>query len=191
MQDFIKYLNSIEPLSPEHLSQIQSLTREFEAESGTYLLTPGVKCDEFFFVKTGLLTNNYESEGGKKFIKCITPENDIASDGFALLEDVPSRMIIQTIEKSTLIAVNFSKFRQLADCDLTLQKLIRKVLEKFLIKAYEREYEFLVMDATQRYQAFHTRLGHIEHRLKRLQVAEYLGITPESLSRITHRKTEI
>jgi hypothetical protein len=57
-------------------------------------------------------------------------------------------------------------------------------LQKALIMKEEREREFLMFDAEQRYRAFLQQFPNLEKRIKQHVVASYLRLAPESLSRI-------
>lgn len=57
-------------------------------------------------------------------------------------------------------------------------------LENSLLYKMEREYAFQIMSATERYIAFQREYKEIEKRINQRYIASYLGITPESLSRI-------
>ena len=59
-----------------------------------------------------------------------------------------------------------------------------KILSKAYLIKEDREREFLLFDAEQRYQSFQTRYPNLENLIKQHYVASYLGIAPESLNRI-------
>ena len=61
--------------------------------------------------------------------------------------------------------------------------LIKIISKAYLIRE-NREREFLLFDAEQRYQSFQKKYPNLESRIKQHYVASYLGIAPESLSRI-------
>jgi CRP-like cAMP-binding protein len=56
--------------------------------------------------------------------------------------------------------------------------------QDYFIKKDQREYEFLLLDATQRYQNFLCDYKNLKERIPQYHIAAYLGISPVSLSRL-------
>ncbi|MDE2430636.1 MAG: Crp/Fnr family transcriptional regulator, partial [Burkholderiales bacterium] len=64
---------------------------------------------------------------------------------------------------------------------------IRQLLEWHIVRKEQRERELLTMTPEQRYQAFLTSYPQLSSRIQLRDVAHYLGVTPEALSRIRKR----
>lgn len=79
---------------------------------------------------------------------------------------------------------NYDKIRKLNDKYLSLQIVARKVAEREFIKKDTREYQFLSMDAKERYKEFLKEHGEIQELIAHKYIASYLGIRSETLSRI-------
>ena len=62
-------------------------------------------------------------------------------------------------------------------------------VQLYLLKA-RREYELLALDAEARYAAFRARFARLEDQIQLKQVASYIGVTPEHLSRLRRRLGE-
>ena len=68
--------------------------------------------------------------------------------------------------------------------DSCLTQTYIEYLEQTLVYKMQRECEFQIMSATERYISFRKKYRNIEKRVNQSYIASYLGITPESLSRI-------
>jgi CRP-like cAMP-binding protein len=71
--------------------------------------------------------------------------------------------------------------------DMEWQKLGRRIAELLYIRKEQRELSFLLLDAPARYQRFCAQFGQQADRIPQYYIASYLGIRPQSLSRL--RKT--
>jgi CRP-like cAMP-binding protein len=69
-------------------------------------------------------------------------------------------------------------------------RYLAQVTEQLYLAKATREYELLALDAEQRYLRFRTRYAALEPRIPLRQVASYIGVTPEHLSRLRRRLGE-
>jgi len=77
-----------------------------------------------------------------------------------------------------------ARFYYLTDTSWEFSKLAICMLEKLAIKKEQREADFLLLDATARYQKFLTQYADIKDKLANYHITSYLGITEVALSRI-------
>lgn len=185
-------------MTPSFINFIKTTTTIPQAEEEKFcalLFTKYIKKGEDFisagqvpktigFVKTGFFRYYYSNEEGIEFTKGFFVESTILSSYSAILENRPSYFSIQALEDSVIEIVNYDAFHQLFTCHPCWNEFLVKLLQKAYIIKEEREREFLLLDAEQRYKSFRARFPNLEHRVKQQIIASYLGIAPESLSRI-------
>jgi len=91
---------------------------------------------------------------------------------------------IEALEDTVLMAVDYQDFKKLTEHNVFWLKVIKDEYEKSLVYKEKRERALLLENATERYMNFVKDYPNIGNRVKQKYIASYLGITPESLSRI-------
>lgn len=139
----------------------------------------------YAFVVEGLFYQHYVGPGGDMIVKYFFPENRIAASVSATLLGKPSVFSITAIEDSTVLEYNFAAFRLLvAEFPDIADFYIRYMERHWIIDKEPDEISFRHDDAMKRYRDFIRREPELHRRLKQHHIAAWLGITPESLSRL-------
>ena len=139
----------------------------------------------FAFVVEGLLFQHYEGPEGDMVVKYFFPENRIAASVSATMLGTPSLFTITAIEDSVLLEYDFAAFRALAAIFPDIAELYMAYLERhWIIEKEPIEIALRHDDAMKRYRDFIKREPDLHRRLKQHHIAAWLGITPESLSRL-------
>lgn len=135
----------------------------------------------------GLITQGYARlyylQDGKEITKDFNFENFFCGSYASFSLQQPSRFNVVAMEDLTLILLNREIFR-LFDLYPGLQKFGRLMIERMFIRKELRESSFLLDSAEERYRELRAQFPGIELRVPQKYLASYLGITPETLSRI-------
>jgi CRP-like cAMP-binding protein len=151
---------------------------------GEHFMSEGSKTDEIAVVSKGLFRNYVASEDGlEKTITFAAEGNVLANDHF-IFAGKKAKFNYQAIEHSELYVVKYSELVRLLDQDIRLNQIYRNILQEYLMVKSERLIDFLLRDATERLDLFLERSNINPRRLPKGYLASYLGITPQSLSRI-------
>jgi CRP-like cAMP-binding protein len=121
---------------------------------------------------------------GREFNIEFYAENQFVSAFTSFLTQSPSEWRIEALETCEIFLISRSLLSQLYlrhSCWIEFGKLI---FEQQTIKKCRREKSLLTQDAAGRYQLFQTEYRTIENRIPQYQIASYLGIAPETLSRL-------
>ena len=162
------------------LKRIDSIT----IKKDEYFLRAGEIPQRIGFNLSGLMRLFYIDINGTEFIKHFCMENTLAISYSAFLLREESKLHIQAIEDTKLLTINYQAYREILDGHVCWQIVSRKLAEMLYILKEKREYELLLNSAQERYLHFLEDYSDIEERLNNYHIASYLGITPESLSRI-------
>jgi CRP-like cAMP-binding protein len=142
----------------------------------------------YAFVVEGLMCQHYVGRDGDMVIKYFFPENRIAASVSATVLREPSLFTITAIEDSTVLEYEFAAFKALVSEFPDIAAFYISYMERhWIIEKEPGEIAFRHDDAMQRYLDFIRREPDLHKRLKQHHIAAWLGITPESLSRL--RKT--
>lgn len=137
------------------------------------------------FVVEGLLYQHYVGRNGGMVIKYFFPENRIAASLSATLQHQPSRFSITAIEDTTVLEYDMAQFRALTRTHPDIAAFYIHYMERhWIIEKEPEEIAFRHDDAMRRYLNFIHREPELHKRLRQHHIAAWLGITPESLSRL-------
>lgn len=181
---FIKLIKTITDLPLEQENKFKALLSVQYVKQGEHFVRAGRVSRTIGFVKKGLFRYFYTTEDGVEFTKGLFDVNSVLSAYDAILENSPAHYTIEALEDSIIETVDYDKFHQLFSEAPCWNEFLVTLLQKGYLAKVRREREFLLMDAEQRYHSFLERYPGLEKRIKQHVIASYIGITPESLSRI-------
>lgn len=111
-------------------------------------------------------------------------ENDFFGDYMSFLQQQPSALEVVTFEKTTLFRISKANFSLLSDTKEIGAKICRFAAEGLFIHKQQQQIDILTKTAKERYINLLMRQPDIIQRTPQKHIASYLGITPQSLSRI-------
>jgi len=174
-------------LPAERINELLSIAKEKAVSAGEYFIKAGEVPYKIAFVSSGLFRYVYANDRGDEFTKGIIAENFFLSSYSAMILGKPSYFSIEALENSQLLEINWSDFNRLKDNDIFWLQFLLKFVEKGFIIKEKRERDLLLLDAETRYRNFLTEFPGMEQRVKQGIIASYLGIQPETLSRIRRK----
>ncbi len=187
MEKLYRFFDSLTPIPMHEWKRIESKFNKFSFKKGEVIQKTGTIPTHFYIIEKGIAKASYIGADGREFIKTFFSENDIASTYVEVLKKIPSRVEIRALEDINGYSFPFLRVSELYLEHPCWNAIGRIIVEKFFIAKEQREYEFLMLDAKERYESFQKTLGHIESRIPDNQIALYLGISPVSLSRVKNK----
>jgi CRP-like cAMP-binding protein len=137
------------------------------------------------FVVEGLFSQEFTSESGDSTIKYFFPEGRFAASVGAMLTGSPSLFSIVALEDSKVLSYDFASFKTLTEQHLDIAAFYIRYMERhWIVEKEPLEVSFRHDTARTRYQNFLKTYPGLTARLKKHQIASYLGITPTQLSRL-------
>jgi len=182
--NFLNFINAIVPIPDAQKEKFDALISIKHFSRGGFYVKQGQYPNSIAFLTKGLFRYFYLSNNGEEFTKGFFTENTILSAYSALVEKRVSYFSIEALEDASVEIVDYLKLKKLMDEDPCWNQFLIVILERAFIIKETREREFLLFDAEERYKGFMERFPGLETRVKQHIIASYLGIAPESLSRI-------
>ena len=164
--------------------KISSLIRTQKIKKGQCFLSVGETSDRFAVVEEGLFRIYYVDQEGKEAIKTFRSRGGVIGAYAEFLRKIPSRLNVEALCDSTISVVQADDVMNLFKSSAAWEKVGRKITELLYLEKEEREYQFLCLDASHRYQAFLKEYAQDLARIPDYMVASYLGITPVYLSKL-------
>lgn len=175
------------PLSEAGWKMLLALAEPVRLEKQAFWVQPGQVLKHFGLVRSGLVRHFYVDAKGRESVKAFRGAGEFSAPYAELLQRKPSRTFIQALAPTELLAFEVTAFDALAEQSLELQRLARRLVELNFVWKEQREYDFLVLSAEQRYRQFCAERPELLADIPQHQVASYIGITPVALSRIRAR----
>lgn len=157
--------------------------RNIRLGKGEYFFRQGQVCNEIGLVVKGLL-RSYVSVDGKEYNVEFYSENQFVSAFTSFLTRQPSEWTIQALEDSSLIIVTSDMLSELYRRHACWVRLGKAIFEQQTLKKCRREKSLISENAATRFEIFNQEYRTIQNRIPLYHVAAYLGITPETLSRL-------
>ncbi len=152
----------------------------------------GKVCTEVGFIVSGSI-RFYHVKDGQEITNYFCLDNEFVSSYKSFLVQQPSHTCLQALEDCTVIVFTYNSIQQLLEdpsMALKMERFGRKIAE-YLICCYEdRVLAFVVQTPEERYMSLLNSNSRILQRIPQHYLANYLGITPVSLSRIRKRMFE-
>jgi len=152
------------------------------------LLAAGEVCRYVYFITSGAIRSYHVDEKGVEHIFQLRLENSWISDLESFFSRKPSNYYIESIEESTLLRISYERLEALYDEVPKLERYFRILFQRAYINALQRLNSTMWDTAEERYNEMIRENCTILQRVPQTYIASYLGITPESLSRIRKKK---
>ena len=177
-------------LEPEESSFFISLARVRHLKKKEFLLQAGEVCRYDAFVLEGCLRNYYLDEKGDEHILQFSIEDWWTSDLYSLLTQSPANQFIDALEDSVVALFDRDDLERLYREIPKFERFFRIMLQHAFIAHQQRILQNIGSTGEERYRAFRSKYPQLEQRLPQHQIAAFLGITPEFLSKIRGKITK-
>jgi len=181
---FFCFLRSITDIPDAEAEKITGIFKYKKLDKGQFFIRAGDRPQTIGFIISGILRLYYLNEDGGEFTKSFCVGNEMIAAYSALLLREQSRLFIEALEDSSLLAAPYESYKRISSGHICWQIINQKLAETLFIKKEKRESELLLDDAKKRYLKFLGDYPGLEKKVKQHYIASYLGITPVSLSRI-------
>lgn len=180
LSNFERYL----PLDLEESRLLEGRISQRKIKRRQYILQEGDVCKHYTFVVEGCFKMYGVGKKGMEHNIQFAAENDWIADIGSFYSEKPSKLFIEAIEPSLILQI---KKQDLLFLYVNLPKFdrnFRVIIEDKFIELQNHMLENISSSAEERYLAFLEKYPKLALRLPNTQIASYLGITPEFLSKI-------
>ncbi|QWX83645.1 Crp/Fnr family transcriptional regulator [Cellulophaga sp. HaHaR_3_176] len=180
----IRFLESNIPIEKSAVREYLSTLKTRKVKKGEQLLKQGDICKHTFFVEKGLLRYFSIDKKGKENVLQFAPENWFITDRESVYFNQPSKYYIDALEDAEVLVLEKDFVEKIAAQNNSFAAFNNKLLHNHIRNLQNRIQLLLSATAEERYLDFIKIYPDILLRVPQTLIASYLGITPESLSRV-------
>lgn len=171
-------------LTAEELAFFHSLLKLKKIKKKNFLLQEGEICDFEAFLLKGCTRTYYLDKEGTETILLFAVEGWWVSDIGSFSEQKPSMQFIETVEDCELLMIDYRSKALLFEKVPKFEKMFRHLVQRSLSVLQQRFYASISQTAEERYLAFTEKYPQIVQRIPQHQIARYIGVSPEFLSKV-------
>jgi CRP-like cAMP-binding protein len=183
MESLISLFTEKLGLDMKHFETFSSQLKVKKLKKKEHLIREGSVCNFIGFVASGTLRSYVMNDEGE-FNNDFYFDHDFVSAYTSFLTQMPTNCNIEALSNSTIHTISYEKLNKLIAQDSAFLKLGKYISDLYFIRKCRRETSFLKQSATERLEGLSTLYPGIQQRVSQYHIASYLGIKPESLSRI-------
>ena len=184
---YFHHFNEKVPLTQEEWELIQNYLTLKKLRKRQYLLQEGDVCKLVAFVEKGALRLYNVSENGTEHIVLFAVEGQFMTDLYSTFTGEPSIYNIDAIEDSELVLITRTASDELRKLSPKYQEFAFLETSEAYIQLAKRMTSVISLSLEQRYQELITNYPNIVQRVPQHMIASYMGLTPETLSRVRKR----
>lgn len=182
--NLVKTISSYIQIPEEEAERLIDISTHKKIPKGGYFIRAGEKPAKLAIVLSGLFRYLYIDDEGNEYTKAFMPASRFLSAYSSMISGDAAYFFIEALEDSEILEFSYENWLALkASNDVWKELLIRMLEIGYSIKE-RRERDLLLLDAETRYINFCREHPELVKRVKQHQIASYLGIKPESLSRL-------
>ncbi len=185
----MQHINALVPLTKEEETWITEAFHQKTLKRRQFLVQEGDPCRYLSFITNGCLRSYFTNDKGQEYIVQFGIEGWWLNDNESFLFNTPSQFNIEALEATTLLQIDRPGLDMLYQNVPTLERFFRILYQRSFIMLQKRVIATMSQTAEQRYQEFSARYPEIANRVPQYQLAAYLGMTAEFLSKIRHGMT--
>uniref|UniRef100_UPI0040481DF7 Crp/Fnr family transcriptional regulator n=1 Tax=Roseivirga sp. TaxID=1964215 RepID=UPI0040481DF7 len=186
----IDYFNKLLPLDDEEKWALEIFFKERKIKRRQFILQEGDVSKINTFVVEGCFKMYMVDANGKEHNLQFAIENWWIGDIGSFHSEQPSKLYIEAIENSVILQINKEDQLKLFVEYPKFNRIFRVLTENALVSAQRRILQNISSSAEERYLDFMERHPHFFNRISNVQIASYLGVTPEFLSNIRKKLSQ-
>ncbi|MBT2622671.1 MULTISPECIES: Crp/Fnr family transcriptional regulator [Chryseobacterium] len=173
-------------ISSDEEEIIQDLFKLKEYKKGDFFLKEGEVCKYVGFIKNGIV-RYYINDDGEEKTYGFSKENEFTCNYESFVPQTPSNQIIQALEDTEIWTISYENLQKFYEEIELGERFGRIVIEQVFIQTLKDRNSFYTDSPKSRYEKFLKEHSDLQQRLSQYYIASYVGVKPQSLSRIRKR----
>lgn len=185
-EQLISSIRAAIDLSPEDITCINLLFKKRIIKKGDFFLADGQVCKHAGFIEKGLVRYYINADGEEKTYE-FGQENNFVCNYESFLPQTPSSKIIQALEDCEMRVISYAGLQVFYRSVKGAERFGRLVIEQVFVQLLQALSSLYTDTSEQRYQKLIREHPDLLQRVSQYHIASYVGVKPQSLSRIRKR----
>jgi CRP-like cAMP-binding protein len=186
INNLLDSIQNLITLSPAERDLVTSLFKEKDYKKGDFFLKEGQICKQVGFIAKGLM-RYYVNQDGEEKTYAFSQENDYVCNYESFLPQSPSSKIIQALEDSNVFVISRDDLQIFYTKVRAGERFGRLAIGAVFIQLLEGITAFYTETPALRYERFLKNHADLQQRISQYHIASFVGVKPQSLSRIRKR----
>jgi CRP-like cAMP-binding protein len=186
----LDFFQKLIPLNNEEKLLVTQLFKPRLYRKRQHVLQEGDICNHFNFIVRGCLKMYKIDDKGTIHILQFATENWWLSNIGSFHDRTYSELNIDALEDTMVLQISYENLLTLYTSAPKFDRIFRVLIEKSFVSLQKRLLQNISSTSEERYLTFLQTYSHLSNRLPQTLIASFLGITPESLSRLRNKKTK-
>lgn len=185
-QQLKNYFNQITPIPTEEWNDFETQLRVINKASGDIFLREGQVCNFVSFINKGFV-RVYEIVDGIEVNRTFFMQGFFATEYQSFIMRQPSKEYLEVVSDAELIMIDYQHLQNMYQRYKSFERLGRLLSESLYVKLRQKLERFQVKSPEERYLQMLQENPDYLDKIPHYHLASYLGIKPQSLSRIRKR----
>jgi CRP-like cAMP-binding protein len=183
MENLVKTINEYIYLTENDMDYTHTLFIKKVFKKNDSILLNGSICKEFLFVQKGVIVH-FAHNGDTDRVIYFNAENEFLCDYESFLGNKPSKKSFKALEDSVIYSISKDNLALFYKNIKQGERFGRLLMELVFTDTISHIITSFTESAEERYQGFLKKFSHIQQRVPQYYIASFIGVTPQSLSRI-------
>lgn len=186
IEQLIRTIQSFIDLNPKEIDCIKILFKNKSIKKNDLFLAEGQVCKQVGFIIKGLM-RYYINHNGEDKTYAFAQEGDFVCNNESFIPQSPSTKIIQALEDCEIVQISFADLQLFYKSIDEGERFGRLIIEQVFIQTLQDLSSFYTDTPESRYEKFIKQHPDLQQRISQYYIASYVGVKPQSLSRIRKR----
>jgi CRP-like cAMP-binding protein len=187
MTSILKNISKHVSLTSEEETLFLSKTETKFVKAKTILLSSNEIAKHTYFVNSGILRSFNINDNIIEHVLHFACEGWWIGDMYSYISEKPGNLFIEVLEDSEIVSISKENHQQLYHDIPKLERFFRILAENSLVSHQERLMDNLSLTAEERFEKFCIKYPTLIQKISQKQIASYIGVTPEFLSKLKKR----
>jgi len=174
-------------LTDSEIEEFTSILKTTRIKKRQFVVQPGFVSEYQNYIVEGAVRVFYLDDQGKEHTVIIAIEDWFFSDFYSYVHRTPAEFFAEALEDSLILQMKHEDIEDLCNRIHPICQYFKKLTEKALAYSHRRTISQISKTSEERYWEYVDKYPQIANRVPQYVLASYLGISPESISRIRSR----
>ena len=191
MNLFVKFIYQFISLSNEDTIALENVLSNKSYKAGDKIVQEGSICNSILFTVSGKARSYFVNHEGQEFTWNFhfndadsKFENYFLVDYYSFLRQTPSHLTIEALEDIEAITLSYTNIQKIVSKSINLEKVASIMSATAYENVHKRAFTLLTSNAKERYLQLLKDEPYLLNKFQHYLIASYLGVAPQSLSRL-------